>query len=60
LIAGVSYDIVRNKVSTPSALRCNFQRLNNAIPFGYIYDSAGGIGLLGASIKSNVMKLATA
>ena len=60
LIAGVSYDIVRNKVSTPSALRCNFQRLNNAIPFGYIYDSAGGIGLLGASIKSNVIKLATA
>ena len=60
LIAGVSYDIVRNKVSTPPALRCNFQRLNNAIPFGYIYDSAGGIGLLGASIKSNVMKLATA
>ena len=60
LIAGVSYDIVRNEVSTPSALRCNFQRLNNAIPFGYIYDSAGGIGLLGASIKSNVMKLATA
>ena len=60
LIAGVSYDIVRNKVSTPSALRCNFQRLNNAIPFGYIYDSAGGIGLLGASIKSDVMKRATA
>ena len=60
LIAGVSYDIVRNKVSTPPALRCNFQRLNNAIPFGYIYDSAGGIGLLGASIKSNVMKRATA
>ena len=60
LIAGVSYNVVGNKLTTPPALRCNFQRLNNAIPFGYIYDSAGGIGLLGASIKSNVMKLATA
>ena len=60
LIAGVSYNVAENKVTTPPALRCNFQRLNNAIPFGYIYDSAGGIGLLGASIKSNVMKLATA
>ncbi len=60
LIAGVSYNVVGNKLTTPPALRCNFQRLNNAIPFGYIYDSAGGIGLLGASIKSNVMKRATA
>ena len=60
LIAGVSYNVAENKVTTPPALRCNFQRLNNAIPFGYIYDSAGGIGLLGASIKSNVMKPATA
>ncbi len=59
LIAGVSYNVAENKVTTPPALRCNFQRLNNAIPFGYIYDSAGGIGILGASIKSNVMKLAT-
>ena len=59
LIAGVSYNVASNKVTTPPALRCNFQRLNNAIPFGYIYDSAGGIGILGASIKSNVMKAAT-
>ena len=59
LIAGVSYNVVGNKVTTPPALRCNFQRLNNAIPFGYIYDSAGGIGILGASIKSSVMKPAT-
>ena len=59
LIAGVSYNVAGNKVTTPPALRCNFQRLNNAIPFGYIYDSAGGIGILGASIKSSVMKLAT-
>ena len=59
LIAGVSYNVAENKVTTPPALRCNFQRLNNAIPFGYIYDSAGGIGILGASIKSNVMKRAT-
>ena len=59
LIAGVSYNVAENKVTTPPALRCNFQRLNNAIPFGYIYDSAGGIGILGASIKSSVMKLAT-
>lgn len=59
LIAGVSYNVASNKVTTPPALRCNFQRLNNAIPFGYIYDSAGGIGILGASIKSSVMKLAT-
>ena len=59
LIAGVSYNVAENKVTTPPALRCNFQRLNNAIPFGYIYDSAGGIGILGASIKSNVMNLAT-
>lgn len=60
LIAGVSYNVAENKVTTPPALRCNFQRLNNAIPFGYIYDSAGGIGILGASIKSSVMKRATA
>lgn len=60
LIAGVSYNVTGNKLTTPPALRCNFQRLNNAIPFGYIYDSAGGIGILGASIKSNVMKRATA
>ena len=60
LIAGVSYNVAENKVTTPPALRCNFQRLNNAIPFGYIYDSAGGIGILGASIKSSVMKFATA
>ena len=59
LIAGVSYNVAGNKVTTPPSLRCNFQRLNNAIPFGYIYDSAGGIGILGASIKSNVMKRAT-
>ena len=59
LIAGVSYNVAENKVTTPPALRCNFQRLNNAIPFGYIYDSAGGIGILGASIKSSVMELAT-
>ena len=59
LIAGVSYNVAGNKLTTPPALRCNFQRLNNAIPFGYIYDSAGGIGILGASIKSSVMKLAT-
>ena len=59
LIAGVSYNVAENKVTTPPALRCNFQRLNNAIPFGYIYDSAGGIGILGASIKSSVMKRAT-
>ena len=59
LIAGVSYNVAGNKVTTPPSLRCNFQRLNNAIPFGYIYDSAGGIGILGASIKSSVMKLAT-
>ena len=58
LIAGVSYNVAENKVTTPPALRCNFQRLNNAIPFGYIYDSAGGIGILGASIKSSVMKRA--
>ena len=59
LIAGVSYNVAGNKLTTPPALRCNFQRLNNAIPFWYIYDSAGGIGILGASIKSSVMKLAT-
>ena len=59
LIAGVSYNVTGNKLTTPPALRCNFQRLNNAIPFGYIYDSAGGIGILGASIKSSVMKRAT-
>ena len=59
LIAGVSYNVAENKLTTPPALRCNFQRLNNAIPFGYIYDSAGGIGILGASIKSSVMKRAT-
>ena len=59
MIARVSYNVAENKVTTPPALRCNFQRLNNAIPFGYIYDSAGGIGILGASIKSSVMKRAT-
>lgn len=33
-------------------LRCNFQRLNNSYPFGYIYDDHGHIGFVGAKIRS--------
>lgn len=36
----------------PDGLRCNFQRLNNSYPFGYIYDDHGGMATVGAKIRS--------
>ncbi len=32
-------------------LKCNFQRLNNQYPFGYVYDENGHIGFVGAKIN---------
>lgn len=37
LNAGIAYDMTKNKMKS-DGLRCNFQRLNNSYPFGYIYD----------------------
>lgn len=51
LYAGLLNHTANNEL--PSAeLRCNFQRIDNQYPFGYIYDKAGGIALVGAYVKS--------
>lgn len=50
LNAGIAYDMTKNKMKS-DGLRCNFQRLNNSYPFGYIYDDHGHIGMVGAKIK---------
>ncbi|MDO4713706.1 MAG: hypothetical protein Q4B28_03515 [bacterium] len=54
LLAGASYD-PRNEKMTPNA-KCNLQMLNNAYPFGYLYDTAGGIATLGVRINSEQIK----
>lgn len=48
--AGVAYDATKNKMKA-EGLRCNFQRLNNSYPFGYIYDDHGHLGFVGAKIS---------
>lgn len=51
IYAGLLNNLQQNEL--PSAeLRCNFQRIDNQYPFGYIYDKAGGIALVGAYVKS--------
>ena len=51
LYAGLLNHTANNEL--PSAeLKCNFQRIDNQYPFGYIYDKAGGIALVGAYVKS--------
>lgn len=61
LNAGIGYEIAKNKMKS-DGLKCNFQRLNNSYPFGYIYDDHGHIGLVGAKVrdreKSNTNKIA--
>lgn len=55
IYAGLLNDITKNEL--PNAkLRCNFQRIDNQYPFGYIYDKAGGIALVGAYVESNKME----
>ncbi len=54
LNAGIAYDTANNKMKT-DGFRCNFMRLNNSYPFGYIYDDYGHIGFVGAMITSGAM-----
>ena len=52
LYAGLLNNTTNNEL--PSAeLRCNLQRIDNQYPFGYIYDKAGGIAMVGAYVKSD-------
>ena len=52
IYAGLLNDITKNEL--PNAkLRCNFQRIDNQYPFGYIYDKSGGIALVGAYVESS-------
>lgn len=51
LYAGLLNHTANNEL--PQAeLRCNLQRIDNQYPFGYIYDKAGGIAMVGAYVKS--------
>ena len=52
LYAGLLNDITHNELPQ-AALRCNLQRIDNQYPFGYIYDKAGGIAMVGAYVKSD-------
>lgn len=55
LYAGLLNHTANNEL--PSAeLRCNFQRIDNQYPFGYIYDKAGGIAMVGAYVKSENLR----
>lgn len=59
LNAGIKYNIDNNQMESANAeFQCNLQRLNNQFPFGYFFDNAGGIWLLGASVK-NIGEAAT-
>ena len=52
LYAGLLNNTTNNELP-PAELRCNLQRIDNQYPFGYIYDKAGGIAMVGAYVKSN-------
>ena len=52
IYAGLLNKLERNELPT-AELRCNFQRIDNQYPFGYIYDKAGGIALVGAYVESS-------
>ena len=51
LYAGLLNNTTNNELP-PAELRCNLQRIDNQYPFGYIYDKAGGIAMVGAYVKS--------
>lgn len=55
LYAGLLNDITHNELPQ-AALRCNLQRIDNQYPFGYIYDKAGGIAMVGAYVKSDKLE----
>lgn len=56
LVAGAQYNYQQETMeSTP---KCNLQMLNNAYPFGYLYDTAGGLATLGMRINSHQIKSA--
>ena len=55
LYAGLLNDTTNNELPQ-AALRCNLQRIDNQYPFGYIYDKAGGIALVGAYVKSENLR----
>ena len=52
LYAGLLNNTTNNELPQ-AALRCNLQRIDNQYPFGYIYDKAGGIAMVGAYVKSD-------
>lgn len=52
LYAGLLNNTTNNELP-PAELRCNLQRIDNQYPFGYIYDKAGGIAMVGAYVKSD-------
>ena len=51
LYAGLLNNTTNNELP-PAELRCNLQRIDNQYPFGYIYDKAGGIAIVGSYLKS--------
>ena len=52
LYAGLLNNTTNNELP-PAELRCNLQKIDNQYPFGYIYDKAGGIAMVGAYVKSD-------
>lgn len=58
LYAGLLNDTTNNELPQ-AALRCNLQRIDNQYPFGYIYDKAGGIAMVGAYVKSDKLEKVT-
>lgn len=55
LYAGLLNNTTNNELP-PAELRCNLQRIDNQYPFGYIYDKAGGIAMVGAYVKSENLR----
>lgn len=58
LYAGLLNNTTNNELP-PAELRCNLQRIDNQYPFGYIYDKAGGIAMVGAYVKSDKLEKVT-
>ncbi|MDD4714455.1 MAG: hypothetical protein PHT72_03175 [Candidatus Absconditabacteria bacterium] len=56
LIAGVQYeeDSARNLIQYTSPLAPTFQRFNNQIPLGFVYDLNGGLGFVGCEVKAGL------
>lgn len=54
LHAGLENSIGSNILK--GVLKCNLQRVANAYPLGYLYDSQGGIWLVGLTVKPEKMK----